>query len=61
MTSGSLPGATRTFASAAEAAAENALSRIYVGFHFRHGVEAGLAQGRNVGEYVASRALRPLR
>lgn len=61
MTSGSLPGVTRTFASVDDAAKENGLSRIYVGFHFRYAVEAGLEQGRNVGYYVATHALRPVK
>jgi hypothetical protein len=60
-TSGSLPGVTRTFASLDDAALENGLSRIYVGFHFRHAVEVGIAQGRQVGRYVAGHALRPLK
>ncbi|MEO7361326.1 MAG: vanadium-dependent haloperoxidase [Gemmatimonadaceae bacterium] len=53
-----LPGVSRTFASVADAASENALSRIYVGFHFRLATEAGLTQGRSVGRYVAEHALR---
>lgn len=57
-TSGSLPGVTRTFESVDEAARENALSRVYVGFHFRHAAEVGLAQGRQVGDFVARNALR---
>lgn len=60
-TSASLPGVTRTFATVAAAEAENAISRVYVGFHFRHATETGLAQGRAVGEYVAHHALRPRR
>jgi membrane-associated phospholipid phosphatase len=59
MESASLPGTPRTFASLAAAAAENALSRVYVGYHFRLATEAGLEQGRAVGAYVASRALGP--
>ncbi len=59
-TSGTLPGVTRTFASVADAARENALSRIYVGFHFRHAVDVGLAQGRAVGDYIVDHALMPL-
>ncbi len=61
MSSGSLPGVTRSFATVADAATENALSRIYVGFHFRHAVDVGLSQGREVGDYVALNALRRLR
>ena len=60
-TSGSLPGVTRTFATVGEAARENALSRIYVGFHFRHAADVGLSQGRDVGEYIARNALRPIK
>ncbi len=59
-TSGSLSGVTRTFATVADAANENALSRIYVGFHFRHATEVGVDQGRKVGAFVVSSALRPL-
>ena len=60
MTSGSLPGVTRRFSSVAEAARENALSRVYIGYHFRHATVIGLEQGRAVGAYVAAHALRPL-
>lgn len=59
-TSGSLPGVTRTFATPNDAAVENALSRIYIGYHFRHAAEVGTAQGRTVGSYVATHALLPL-
>jgi hypothetical protein len=59
-TSASLPGVTRTFASVSDAAQENALSRIYIGYHFRHATAVGLRQGRAVGHYVAAHALRPL-
>jgi hypothetical protein len=57
-TSTSLPGVTRTFSTVSDAAIENAVSRIYVGFHFRHAADAGLVQGRAIGEYVANNALR---
>jgi hypothetical protein len=59
--SGSLPGVTRTFSSVAAAARENADSRVYVGFHFRHATDVGLEQGRDVGDFVARNALRPTR
>ncbi len=58
ISSGTLPGVTRTYRNVADAATENALSRVYVGFHFRHAVDVGLAQGREVGSYVAGNALR---
>lgn len=59
-TSGSLPGVSRTFASVADAAKENANSRIYIGYHFRHATVQGVAQGRRVGDYVASHVLLPV-
>ncbi|MEO5825700.1 MAG: hypothetical protein ABIR59_07425 [Gemmatimonadales bacterium] len=60
-TSGSLPGVMRTFATVDAAAKENALSRIYIGFHFREATTVGLTQGRQVGDYVAQNAMRPLK
>jgi hypothetical protein len=60
-TSGSLPGVSRSFKSADAAAKENALSRIYIGYHFRLATEVGLDQGENVGQYIAKNSLRPLK
>ena len=57
MSSGSLPGVSRTFDDVASAAYENADSRIFVGYHFRHATRVGLTQGRAIGTFVASRAL----
>lgn len=59
-TSASLPGVTRSFGSITQAARENADSRVFIGYHFRHATDAGLAQGRAVGRYMVERALRPL-
>jgi hypothetical protein len=59
-TSSSLPNVTRSFTSFTAAAHENALSRIYVGFHFRNAVEKGEAQGYLVGDYVYKNALPKL-
>jgi hypothetical protein len=59
MTSLTLPGTTRRYASFSAAARENGLSRVYAGIHFAHAVEAGERQGRSVGRAVA-RALAPL-
>jgi hypothetical protein len=59
-TSTSLPGVTRTFRDIDAAARENAVSRVYVGYHFRLATEAGLEQGREVGDYVVRNALRPI-
>ncbi|MGQ5263769.1 carbohydrate binding domain-containing protein [Micromonospora sp. ZYX-F-536] len=41
------------------AARENALSRIYLGVHYRFDAEAGLATGGSVGAYVYANRLRP--
>jgi hypothetical protein len=60
-TSGSLAGVERSFSSVADAANENALSRIYIGYHFRQATKVGLVQGRAVGDYVVTHALLPLR
>lgn len=49
---------TRHFARFAEAADECALSRVYLGIHFRYDSEAGVALGRRVGA-VAVAALPP--
>jgi PAP2 superfamily len=59
-TSTTLPGVTRHFSSVGAAALENAASRVFVGYHFRHAADIGLAQGGVVGAYVALNALRPL-
>lgn len=59
-TSGSLALVSRTFKSVAEAARENADSRVFIGYHFRHATDVGLAQGRDVGWYVAAHALLPV-
>ncbi|MEU8408400.1 carbohydrate binding domain-containing protein [Micromonospora sp. NPDC048842] len=42
-----------------DAAEENALSRIYLGVHYRFDADAGLATGRSVGAYVFANRLRP--
>jgi len=60
-TSGSLPGVSRTFSSVADAARENADSRVFIGYHFRHATDVGLAQGRAVGAFVVGSALQRLR
>jgi hypothetical protein len=49
----------RSFTSFSQAARENGLSRIYVGFHFRKAVEEGIEHGRKVAEYIFDNYLRP--
>jgi hypothetical protein len=52
---------TRRYRSFSEAADENGLSRILVGFHFRNAVDEGIEHGRKIGRRAVHRFLRPLR
>jgi hypothetical protein len=57
-----LPVVTRSFTSFSKCAAEIAESRVCVGYHFRHAINAALAQGRQVGEQMmATQLARPVR
>lgn len=47
-----LPGVTRNYKTFSQASREVSLSRIYVGYHFRHAVMAGEEQGRQVGQSI---------
>lgn len=49
----------RSFSRLSDAAEENGLSRIYVGFHFRNAVEEGIKHGQKIGQYVFTHVLRP--
>jgi hypothetical protein len=51
---------TRSFTSFSQAAAENGESRIYAGIHFRTVVEDGIKQGKHIGGFVFTHALRPV-
>jgi hypothetical protein len=50
----------RSYTSFSQAAAENAYSRILIGFHFRKSVEAGTDYGRKIGQRAANLYLRPV-
>jgi hypothetical protein len=52
---------TRSYASFSEAATENGISRILVGFHFRKAVEEGIEHGGSIGDLAVDRFLRPVR
>ena len=52
---------TRSFTSFSQAAEENALSRILVGFHFRNAVELGVEHGRLIGDRAVDLFMRPVR
>ena len=51
-TSPGLPGVTRHYSSFSQAARENTVSRIYVGYQFRTFCMAGEEQGNQIGNYV---------
>jgi hypothetical protein len=53
----SLPGRPRNFSSFSQAARENSLSRIYVGYHFRKACMDGEVLGKNVGHWIATHSL----
>ena len=50
----------RSFNSFSQAATENAVSRIYIGFHFRHAVVAGTRHGELIGTRAVAAFLRPV-
>jgi len=50
----------RSYTSFSQAAAENAYSRILIGFHFRKSVEEGTDYGRKIGNRAANLYLRPV-
>ena len=53
-----LPGNARSFGSLSQAARENSLSRIYVGYHFRKACMDGEALGKSVGDWIGSHSLQ---
>jgi hypothetical protein len=50
----------RSYASFTEAADENALSRILIGYHFRFSVEEGTEHGRKIAKRAANLFLKPV-
>ncbi|HEX5937500.1 MAG TPA: hypothetical protein VFZ75_07425 [Actinomycetota bacterium] len=51
---------TRSFSRFSQAAEENGLSQILVGFHFRNAVEDGIEHGRRIGNRAVNRYLLPV-
>jgi len=51
---------TRTFQSFSEAGMEAAMSRVYLGIHFRYDSEEGYLLGKQIGEYAVGNYLIPL-
>lgn len=56
--SSTLPGQSRSFNSLSQAARENSLSRIYVGYHFRKACMDGEALGKQIGSWIANHSLQ---
>lgn len=56
--SSSLPAIPRGFSSFSQAARENSLSRIYVGYHFRKACMDGETLGNSVGSWIAAHSLQ---
>jgi membrane-associated phospholipid phosphatase len=57
----SLPGVTRSYPSLSAAVHEVSDSRVFAGIHWRFDVTAGEALGYEVGNYVATHSLLPVR
>jgi hypothetical protein len=55
--SSSFAGNPRSYSSLSDAARENSLSRIYVGYHFRKACFDGESLGNNVGAWIATHVL----
>jgi hypothetical protein len=50
----------RWYSSFSQAANENAVSRIYIGIHFRRAVEEGVRHGRRIAAYAVHTLLKPV-
>jgi hypothetical protein len=50
----------REFDSFSQAAAENGVSRIYVGFHVRDAVDAGMNHGDRIGTAAVKNFMLPI-
>ena len=57
-TSPTAPGITRRYSSLSQAAKDNSLSRIYVGFHFRYAILNGETMGQDIAKYVFTHSFR---
>ena len=50
----------RSYSSFSQAADENAVSRIYIGIHFRRAVEEGVRHGRKIAEFAVHQFMKPV-
>jgi len=51
----------RSYSSFTQAANENGISRILIGYHFRKAVEEGIKHGRRIGKRAIDHFLRPVK
>jgi hypothetical protein len=51
----------RTYSSLTQIGHENAISRIYIGYHFRKAVEEGEKKGQQLGAYIYTTSLKELK
>jgi hypothetical protein len=58
--SNALPNVTRHLTTFSQVADEIAISRVYVGYHFRNATVTGKAQGRKVGKFIFDHCLKEL-
>jgi len=56
-----LPGVTRTYNTFTEFSEDLAISRIYIGYHFRNDIEQGEKIGKELGKFVFENNLRELK
>ncbi|PTX41481.1 PAP2 superfamily protein [Christiangramia gaetbulicola] len=56
-----LPDRTRHISSFSQMSRDNALSRIYIGYHFRNAIVVGERQGKELGQYVFENNLREIK
>ena len=61
LTSADMPGVTRRYTSIRQLEDEVSMARIWGGVHFRTSIEVGYALGKQVGGYVLSNSLQPVR
>jgi hypothetical protein len=57
-TSGYMPGVVHNYSSISSAIRDNSLSRIYIGYHFSHGVDIGEDKGCSLSNRVFENALK---
>src|SRR5262245_56282985 len=60
ITTSTAPGGVRSYTSFSQAAEENMVSRIYIGYHFRSACRHGFNQGSQVAHWAFHNYLQPI-